>query len=158
MDTIVRRLFEQHRLIKEDISSEDRKNVESHLKYHLGSYETGVSVDNVELVSETPNSKTFKVSYEVSIQIPYWDSDAETEYYEYDKEYREHTLTLSKEELSESLSPEEDADLVYLLTTLKTESREAIDKYEMEDLGECKAILQYLVRDSQKALELVSKM
>lgn len=158
---IVKRLMGKYKeaLTESKDSTDYRAKIEKILKYRLGTYETSVSVSSVVKVGETPKEISFKVEYKVDVNIPVgYDPETGSTDFEFDTEYREDVITLNKEELSESLSSEEGADLVYTLTMLKTEAREALYKYqELEDVGECKAILQHLVKDAQRALDLISK-
>lgn len=78
------------------------KKVEYILNHRLGSYETGVSVENIDIISETPGTITLKVDYEVDIQIPIVDPEDKRTYYETDSEYRSQTMTFDFDELDES--------------------------------------------------------
>lgn len=80
------------------------KKVEYILNHRLGSYETGVSVENIDIISETPGTITLKVDYEVDIQIPIVDPEDKRTYYETDSEYRSQTMTFDFDELDESVS------------------------------------------------------
>lgn len=101
MDPITLRLNKMRReeALRESKSSDskDRKDVENYLKYRLGSYETGITVNDIIPLSETPTTKTFRVHYSVRIQIPQWDDESETMFYDYDTEYRDSAITISKE-------------------------------------------------------------
>lgn len=79
------------------------KKVEYILNHRLGSYETGVSVENIDIISETPGTITLKVDYEVDIQIPIVDPEDKRTYYEQDSEYRTQTMTFDFDELNEDL-------------------------------------------------------
>lgn len=79
------------------------KKVEDILNHQLGSYETGVDVENIEIISETPGTITLKVEYEVRVQIPMVDPEDGRTYYEQEVEYRTRTMTFDFDELDESV-------------------------------------------------------
>lgn len=88
-----------------------QKLANNYLNYHLGYNETDANADKVEIVSEPDEHGNVdaKVSYDVSVRIPYqetdWDGYTHTTYEE-DSEYRTDIISLNISELK----PEE-ADL-----------------------------------------------
>ena len=87
----------KYRRVREsrDLSSYE-KEAERMLNLSLGSHETGVTVEEIQVISETPDTITFKVDYSVDIRIPSYDEESENTYYEDDVEYRTRTLVIEK--------------------------------------------------------------
>lgn len=80
------------------------KLANNHLNYHLGYNETDATADKVEIVSEPDEHGNVdaKVSYDVTVRIPYqetdWDGYTHTTYEE-DSEYRTDIISLNISEL-----------------------------------------------------------
>ena len=91
-------------------SKEYYKKVEDILNHRLGSYETGVSIEDIQMLSETPGTITLEVEYSVDIRIPMLDPEDKRTYYENDTEYRTQTMTLDLKDLDEDLSLEDDPE------------------------------------------------
>ena len=88
-----------------------QKLANNYLNYHLGYNETDATADKVEIVSEPDEHGNVdaKVSYDVSVRIPYQETDSDgytRTTYEEDSEYRTDIISLNISELK----PEE-ADL-----------------------------------------------
>lgn len=94
----------------ESTDSVYKKKVEKILNHRLGSYETGVSVDDIKVISETPSAIALKVDYSVDIDIPYYDSETQGTYYEHETEYRSETMTFDSKELNEDLTLDDDPE------------------------------------------------
>lgn len=81
-----------------------QKLANNYLNYHLGYNETDATADKVEIVSEPDEHGNVdaKVSYDVSVRIPYqetdWDGYTHTTYEE-DSEYRTDIISLNISEL-----------------------------------------------------------
>ena len=100
------RMKKSHKLFEssEKVPRSYYKKVEYILNHRLGSYETGVSVENIDIISETPGTITLKVMYSVDVQIPMYDPEDRRTYYETDTEYRTQTMTFDFDELDEDLT------------------------------------------------------
>lgn len=132
------RMKKSHKLFEssEKVPRSYYKKVEYILNHRLGSYETGVRVENIDIISETPGTITLKVDYQVGIQIPMVDPEDGRTYYETDSEYRSQTMTFDFDELDESdrIVPSRDPDYeepVKLKCIIDTWNM--IDKYGIED-------------------------
>ena len=81
--------------LKESKESNSYKDMAyEYLNHHLGTYETHVTVEDVDVLSETPSTVTLRVEYSVGVSIPMYDPEDERTYNEVDTEYRTQTLTL----------------------------------------------------------------
>lgn len=81
-----------------------QKLANNYLNYHLGYNETDATADKVEIVSEPDEHGNVdaKVSYDVSVRIPYQDTDSDgytRTTYEEDSEYRTDIISLNISEL-----------------------------------------------------------
>lgn len=100
------RMKKSHKLFEssEKVPNSYYKKVEYILNHRLGSYETGVRVENIDIISETPGTITLKIMYSVDVQIPVYDPEDRRTYYETDTEYRTQTMTFDFDELDEDLT------------------------------------------------------
>lgn len=81
-----------------------QKLANNYLNYHLGYNETDATADKVEIVSEPDEHGNVdaKVSYDVSVRIPYQETDSDgytRTTYEEDSEYRTDIISLNISEL-----------------------------------------------------------
>ena len=73
------------------------RKVRDYLMHQLGDGETGISVDDIKIIEETPDSMTLEVEYEVYVQIPIVDPEDKSTYYEEESEFRKRTITFDKD-------------------------------------------------------------
>lgn len=102
MDKIIKRLLESHkRRLNENASelNEYKDKIEKILNHELGSYESSIDVEDLEIVSQTTETITFKVEYAVAIQIPMQDNEDGNIYIESDTEFRTRTMSIDRKDL-----------------------------------------------------------
>ena len=100
----------------------------NYLRYHLGSNETYATADKVEIVSEPDEHGNVdaKVSYDVTVRIPYeetdWDGYTRTTYEE-EEEYRTDIIPLNISELKPEESEAPKSPLRQAAETIQSESK-----------------------------------
>lgn len=113
--------------------------VEDILNHQLSSYETRAKVEDMQVISETPDTVTLRVEYSVDVKIPMADEEDGSIYYEYDTEYRSRIMTLEPSDLNEDASSEDEM--------IKRMSDEDL-KYEIRDIKDKLATAEMYGRES----------
>ena len=86
------------------------REVEKILNLRLGDYETGVTVEDTEVLAETSDTITLRVEYSVDVRIPTYEEEDGSTHYEDNTEYRTQTITLKKNGLKEDLTLDADPE------------------------------------------------
>ena len=79
---------------EERVTPEDLKKLEAILNYQLGDYETGVTITGAKIIAKTHTTSTYKVDYDVTIQIPHIDPEDHRPYTDEEVEARSRTITM----------------------------------------------------------------
>lgn len=113
------------------------KLANNHLNYHLGYNETDATADKVEIVSEPDEHGNVdaKVSYDVTVRIPYqetdWDGYTHTTYEE-DSEYRTDIIPLNISDLKPEEPEAPKSPLRQAAETIKGKSTKAVPEFGSE--------------------------
>lgn len=82
--------------VGETAPTEYIKKAENILNHKLYPFETGITVTDAKIIDENPKTVTMEVSYEVHVQIPQYDSETSSVYYENDTEYFTRIMSIEK--------------------------------------------------------------
>lgn len=142
-----------------------QKLANNYLNYHLGYNETDATADKVEIVSEPDEHGNVdaKVSYDVSVRIPYQETDSDGytyTTYEEDSEYRTDIISLNISELKPEEPEAPKSPLRQAAETIQGESKweheqninllKDLEKAEKD--GEHEIVISWIINDMRQGM------